>query len=597
MSSKPTIHTYFDNREGRMTPRESSKFFNCDYDPIHKEIRIAFLSECRTLAKNQSAIESGRTFLCGCCKRPLKIVGGVDNGKKCFHFMHINTPGKDECDYYEKVPYNGDEIKAMIFNGRTESIEHKITKNVIATALRSDPDVVNVAVEEVVKKVGKTWRKPDIRTDFKDKTVVFEVQLSPIFHHVILERNDAYRDNGWYICWVFDDVNDDDPIMRKLDAWVNNNYNLFGFDETAKNATEASGCLYLTVKYFEFRVIEDGINSRLDGEWYTETVPFSELTFDSEQHMVYLHDSNTEKEKCIIQISSIISARKNEIEEENKRLEEKKEVLNFIYNIPNCEFSTDKFLLLLEYLPKIDEDDVDVLLSKISTRIKSFEFGALNKWLKVVCEIVRERQVGFQTAKYLWTETIYAIEDTERKIGYLSILDYISVWGEADYTRVLSRLLRPFDDETSTYLDAISPSNERFIYYSPLLLLNRYYQKKRNVPQRLLDFFSSGTREVWCLISAQMGKPFGYDDLQNLKQISNLVWNSFQSIARLFLYLIERNGFVNIVSEVKYKNGRLQKSQYQKLKELIASQKNQQMTGVTIEDLEILFPPRNKENK
>lgn len=578
-----------------MIPRESSKLFNCDYDPIHKEVRTAFLSECRTIAKNQSAIESGRTFLCGCCKRPLKIVGGNENGKKCFHFMHIHTPDKDECDYYEKVPYSGDEIKAMIFNGRTESIEHKITKNAIATALRADQDILNVAVEEVAKKVGKTWRKPDIRADFKDKTVVFEVQLSPIFHHVILERNDAYRDNGWYICWVFDDVNENNPIMRELDAWVNNNYNLFGYDADAAAATQASECLHLTVKYYSFKVIEDGLKSRLGGEWHTETVPFSNLTFDSGKHLVYLHDSNTEKEQCINRINSIISARKKEIAEENKLQEEKKEVLDFIHDIPSGELPSDKFLQLLEYIPQIDDDDIDVMLSGIQAHIKLFDFNTLNKWLRVVCEVVRKRETGFQTAKYLWTETVYTAETNNYKIGYLSVLDYLSVWNGTDYTRILSLFVRPFDDDTSIYVDSITPNNEKFVYYTPLILLNRYYKSKRNIPQRLLDFFSTGTREIWCLISAQMGKPFGYEDLKNLKQISNLVWNSYPNIAQFFLYLIERNGFVNRISDVK--NGKPQKSQYQKLKELVESQKDKQEIGLVLEDIEIMFPSKRKENK
>ena len=106
MSHKPTIHTYFDNREGLMLLRESSLFFNCEYDPIHRDIKTAFLSELRSEVKKQERINSKRTFLCGCCKRPLKIVGGNENGKKCFHFRHIFTPAQNECGFFDKVPYS-----------------------------------------------------------------------------------------------------------------------------------------------------------------------------------------------------------------------------------------------------------------------------------------------------------------------------------------------------------------------------------------------------------------------------------------------------------------------------------------------------------
>ena len=185
MENKATIQTYFDNRNGQMISRESAKLFNCDYDPINKDVRITFLSELRTAAKQKKAIDSRHTFLCGCCKRPLKIAGGNEGGKKCFHFMHIEIPPKGDCDYYEKVSFTKEEIKAMIFNGRTESLQHKRTKEIISNALKQEPSIKNVEIEKVAKHVGKTWRKPDIRANFEDKTVVFEVQLSSIFHHVL----------------------------------------------------------------------------------------------------------------------------------------------------------------------------------------------------------------------------------------------------------------------------------------------------------------------------------------------------------------------------------------------------------------------------
>lgn len=601
-----------------MIARESTSFFNFEYDPIHKDVRTAFLSEQRTAAKRQDAIDSRRTFLCGCCKRPLKIVGGTENGKKCFHFMHIEVPPEGECDYYEKVPFSKEEIKAMLFHGRTESVKHKQIKGIFASVLTSEPDIVNVAVEEVAKKVGKSWRKPDIRADFEDKTVVFEVQLSPIFHHVILERNDAYRDNGWYICWIFDDVNEDHPIMRELDAWVNNNYNLFGFDDEAKAATEKSGRLHLTVKYYTFSIIEDGLNSRLSGKWQIETVQFSELTFDTNQRMVYLHDSNSEKEECIRRVESIISECKKQIEEaervaqieierkkeeERKRLieerqieeererirQEKEDVINFIYDIPDCVFPSEMFWLTLEYLNQAGEEGVNVLLSSIEANIKYFEADALNKWLKVVCEIVKQQGEGIQTAKYLWNEVLYTFEKNGNKIQYLSLKDYILVMGISDYSRALKLLMRPIDDDTSEWLSSISASDKDFDYYAPLIILNRYYRAKRNLPERIANFFADKTKEIWCLVSAQQGNSFGYYKM-NLKQIANLVWMSYPDIASLFLYLIERNGFTSIVSEVKIKPGKKAINHYQRLKECVKEHRELQTAAITLDELNIFFP-------
>ncbi len=510
MSHKPTIHTYFDNRDGLMIPRETSRFFNCEYDPIYKDVRTAHLSEVRSEVKKQERIDSKRTFLCGCCKRPLKIVGGNENGKKCFHFMHIFTPSQSECEFFDKVPYSKEEIKAMVFNGRTESVLHKQTKNSIASALNGEPEITEVAVEEVAKRVGKTWRKPDIRAVFKDKTVVFEVQLSPIFHHVILERNDAYRDNGWYICWIFDDVNEDAPVMRELDAWVNNNYNLFGFDDNARAATGNTGRLHLTVKYYTFNVIEEGLNSRLGGEWHTETVQFSDLTFDANQRMVYLHDSNSERQECLNRIQDIINNCNTQIEE-NKRKEdeicrintEKENVLDFVSHIPAYLFPSDMFGQVLKYLDSFSEEIIDGLLAGIRSNIKTFELDALNKWLKIVCEVVRLKDKGIQNSKELWNEIIYFRTFHGIKIKYVSLSDYFKVFGVYDYSRVLPLLKQPIDEQTSMFLNAIKVGDKDFVFYTPLLLLNRFYKVRSTLPERILTFFAKRQKEILYLVFTQ----------------------------------------------------------------------------------------------
>lgn len=538
--------------------------------------------------------------------------------------MHIEVPHEGDCDYYEKVPFSKDEIKAMLFHGRTESIQHRQTKSIISSALAAEPNIVNIAVEEVAKNIGKSWRKPDIRADFEDKTVVFEVQLSPIFHHVILERNDAYRENGWYICWIFDDVNENHPIMRELDAWVNNNYNLFGFDNEAKAATANSGRLHLTVKYYVFSIIEDGINSRLSGKWQTETVQFSKLIFDAARRMVYLHDSNSEKQECLRRIDNVISECKKQMEEaerlaqieierkkeegrkrliEERRLEEeqqqirqnKENVINFIYDIPDCIFPTEMFWLILEHLDQISEENINVLLSNVAANIRYFEADAINKWLKVVCEIVNRKGDGIQTAKYLWNEVLYTFEKNNNRIKYLSLKDFLAVMGISDYSRALELLIRPIDDDTSDWLSSISPYSQDFEYYAPLIILNRYYQAKHNIPERIADFFAERTKEIWCLISAQQGESFGYEKM-SLKQIANLVYNSYPEIAPLFLYLIDRNGYASIVSEIKIKPGKKPVNHYQRLKECAANQAASRAIAPSLEELNILFPEKKRRN-
>lgn len=578
-----------------MIPIESSRFFDCEYAPEHTNVKTAYLEEHRSFVKREENIRSGRTFLCGCCKRPLKIAGGDPDGKKRFHFMHIDKLPEGECEYYDEVRFTKDQIKAMIFNGRTESIEHQQTKTMISEALTKDPNVRQVAVEEVAKNVGKTWRKPDIRVDFKDgKTVVLEVQLSPIFLHVILERNDAYRENGWYICWIFDDVNDEDPNLRKLDTWVNNNYNMFGFDDEAKQKTGMTGRLHLTVRYFRFSVIEDGLNSRFAGEWLSKTVPFDELTFDGKRKMVYFFDSESERKKCEERIWELKSKAKYQQEELRRISEERDEVTDFINGITLCIFDDEKYRLILEYIDRLSEEEVELMTSDVTFHLKTFELDALNKWLKIAFELAKRRNTRKSFVERLWNYSSVQFLNNNRKIRRISLNDYLMVFGSQGCYNAIGLLLDPFNFETYIKLESLSALGENLVDYAPLTLLGRYNKSKHTIPDKVLSFFSENQRRIWCLISAQSGKPFGYS-LSNLKQVANHVCKDYPEISHLFLYLIERNGFKGLLSDSGVKNDKRRKDHYQNLKDCVASNPEKLTDAITFDDLDIMLPQLKSE--
>lgn len=312
--------------------------------------------------------------------------------------------------------------------------------------------------------------------------------------------------------------------------------------------------------------------------------------------MVYHHDSNSDKQECLDRIKHIIDECNREIEnntrkeEEIRRINEEREaVIDFLSQIPVCKFPSERFWQVLEHLESFNEEIIDELLSSIRLNYKTFDMDALNKWLKVICEIVRLKGKGVQIGKELWNELIYSFELQGCKIKYVSLIDYFNVFGVHDYSRVLPLLMQPIDEKTSTFLNSIKVENPSFVFYSPLILLNRYRIVKASIPERILTFFVKRQKEIWCLISAQQGRPFGYVT-NNLKQIANLVWNRYPDIADLFLYLIRRNGFVSQIADVKSKSGKIPVNHYQRLLE--CTEKIVQNRDLTYEDLEILFPPK-----
>ena len=296
--------------------------------------------------------------------------------------------------------------------------------------------------------------------------------------------------------------------------------------------------------------------------------------------MAYLHDSGTEKQKCESRIQSI-----------KKSINERQKVIDFIHNIPCWAFPSEMFERVLKHINQIDEEVVDLLFTSIIDNLRSFEADAINKWLKVVCEIVKSKGIEAQVAKYVWNGVIDTFERDKRKIDYLTLKDFLIVFGPDKYNKVLNLLIKPFDDETSTFLQSIKDKKKDFLNYAPLLILNRYFKAKRCIPERVAQFFSEKANQIKCLISAQQGKPFGYK-YKDLKSVANLVCNSYHDIALLFLYLIDRNGYASELSKVKKNYGKKPVNHYQRLKG-VAEHSEQQPIYLTMEELDIMFP-KNK---
>lgn len=598
MNHKPTVHTYFDNRNNQMLCRDSSRFFECEYDLDQRGTRLEFFTQLR------QTVKENHVFFCGCCKRPLKISGGNANGKKCFHFQHLTIPEKDECKYYDKIPMTKEEIKAMIFYGRVEGAKHREIKNIIGKALEQDPLAPRVAIEEVARKIGKAWRKPDIRADFNDKTVVFEVQLSPIFHNVIMERNQDYRANNWYICWVFDKIDEEEPLLRTLDAWANNNYNVLIFDEAANRETLETGVLHFTVKYTSYHLEGNDENTSVQSKWETDLVEFNSLTFDKEKMMIYLFDSEKQKAEMEAERDKIIEEAKM-----RKRFLEQKRVENqqfysFIRSISTYSFPDSEYRRLLRRLNELDSEETDCILKQVKGSLSTFSPDALNKWLVVVHAIYDKRRNDESEQEYTvditklleslwnWTQFVYS----EKELGFikeLALIDYIHIFGIESSFRALTFLEQPIDERTSQLLCSIKRSDEKFNFYAPLIVLDRYNHAKGYVPHHIIEVFMNNSQQTfWCLASIKAGRPMGYYcNYKNLKDIVNVICNSYSYIAKQALYMIDKYNRRDelTVSTAKLKPGRTYRNQYERLQMCAASSETCELSN---EDIDILFPSK-----
>lgn len=231
-------------------------------------------------------------FICADCGSPLKISGGANYGDRYvrYHFKHFG-PVPDNCEYKEPHNYTKEEIARQIFHGRQEGHKHLFIKDLIHKYLTEEFGEGSSRIEERVKMGGRQWRRPDINVDTQFGNVAFEVQLAPISIDVITARNQAYRGNGGYIIWIFDEFIEEEFRFPKRDAGSQNLRNIFIFDEEAISKTEREHRLYLNVWYFE-------------NGWHHELLAFSDLTFDENRKLVYYKDLINEKSNSISEDTS-----------------------------------------------------------------------------------------------------------------------------------------------------------------------------------------------------------------------------------------------------------------------------------------------------
>ena len=194
-------------------------------------------------------------------------------------------------------------------------------------------------------------------------------------------------------------------------------------------------------------------------------------------------------------------------------------------------------------------------------------------------------------ARFFWD--IVKDKFPPRSIKYLTIADCINLIDSSEIVKYLHLFHHPFDIRTSIIIDQLSEkyrevikdNKESSYTLSLLIILNRYYTStKHQIPQHIIRFFSSGRKEIFCLISAQWGKPYGFQ-FANLKGVANYIYSNqeYHSIAPLFLYLVERNGFVDRISSLIP-----QKNHYLRLKQLEQSE----CMPLSIHDMDILFPQK-----
>lgn len=222
-------------------------------------------------------------LICTLCHQPVLIAGTV---KQEFFFKHRQELG--DCPIKTKGKYSQEEINRMKYNGVKESEAHRQLKTFIYRSLLDDDRFLEVGLEEVVKGGGlaKEWKKPDVTSQYGDKPLVWEIQLSTTFLNVIVDRESFYRENGTYIMWVFNEFDTERLRFTEKDIYWQNKANAFVIDDRTMTLSLERGELVLDCRY----LVPDLRGGTIVQHWESRDVTIADLTFDPETYKVYYHD-------------------------------------------------------------------------------------------------------------------------------------------------------------------------------------------------------------------------------------------------------------------------------------------------------------------
>ncbi|MGL5981289.1 MAG: DUF6035 family protein [Phocaeicola sp.] len=248
---------------------------------------------------------------------------------------------RNECDYKTTTGKTKREINQEKYAKCNESERHKSLKAKIALFLEKTSGVLEVRTESTI--MGNhpimRQRRPDVFANFKDKEIVFELQLSTTFISVITERDLFYRLNKKFIIWIFNFDEQEEYVnlnnMMTKDIYYNNKLNLFIFDKSAQEESDKRGELVLKCNWLKTDGNWEYQNTNSSNELGGKFVTLSELTydntykpyyFDAEKEYFAAHpefqvktvDIEDENRKIIKQLDELWEKEKEELSKEDK---------------------------------------------------------------------------------------------------------------------------------------------------------------------------------------------------------------------------------------------------------------------------------------
>lgn len=220
-----------------------------------------------------------------CCECAQKLNVSTSKFDR-LHFKH--GPGHDYCTLSEgKLTAEEQEEFTQVYLIK-ETPRHKELKNKIGHALSKTEgvDLSSIAIDNKFIFNGKDKRRPDVYCRYKNKELVFEIQISNLSLRYIYNRYEFYKNKGIYLIWILDnlDIHSQTQLARDI-KYLTKYDNFFRLDES--NDTLKLSCEY------KFPFLTD--DNRVLTKWLNKNITLDQINFDAESCQIYYYDFGANK--------------------------------------------------------------------------------------------------------------------------------------------------------------------------------------------------------------------------------------------------------------------------------------------------------------
>ncbi|WP_448044368.1 competence protein CoiA family protein [Bradyrhizobium liaoningense] len=192
--------------------------------------------------------ESGLLARCLMCEGRVFIQSRMHRGKRLPYFAHFKG-GDPNCPWHRGMTMKPDDARAAQYQGRQESIAHRLLCEQLDLLARDDPRYLRSSVATYLPPTENSFgRYPDVYIEWEDfPAFAIEVQLSNTFQTEVSARSIHYQREGIPLIWVLYGIDPGgvDVPQSFRDVIRRHRGNAFVLDKEAINASRAEKTIVL----------------------------------------------------------------------------------------------------------------------------------------------------------------------------------------------------------------------------------------------------------------------------------------------------------------------------------------------------------------